>query len=139
MGNSHSTPNSRKILPVRSARHCRSGCTLDSSFHGSAASETYNEKSGADDSFFKYAFKPPNLVDSDTAVAYKAFLKAFPEYKLTNTLDDLRASDFSRLDHTGETYVDFMGGGIHPESLIRGYSAFLNNNILGNTHSVSNR
>jgi len=83
--------------------------------------------------------RSPKPIDNDTAVAYKAFLKAFPEYNLTTTLDDLRRTDFSRLDHTGETYVDYMGGAVYPESLVRRYTAFLNNNILGNTHSVSNR
>lgn len=77
--------------------------------------------------------------ENDSSVAYKAFLKAFPEYKLTETLDALRQSDFSRLDRTGETYVDYMGGSVYPESLIREHTNFLNNNVLGNTHSVSNR
>jgi molybdenum cofactor sulfurtransferase len=142
MGNSQSTPKSHTILPTHSAgisRHFRSCCTVGSSFRSSAASEETYCNDGSDNLSFKYAHKSPNLVDNDTAVAYKAFLKAFPEYQLTSTLDDLRASDFSRLDQTGETYVDYMGGGMHPESLIRRYSLFLNNNILGNTHSVSNR
>jgi molybdenum cofactor sulfurtransferase len=71
--------------------------------------------------------------------AYKAFLGKFPEYKLTSILDDLREEDFSRLDRKGETYVDYMGGSVYPESLVRTYAAFLCNNVLGNTHSVSNR
>ena len=71
--------------------------------------------------------------------AYQVFLKAFPEYQLTWILDTLRRTDFSRLDETGETYVDYMGGSIYPESLLRSHIAFLNANVLGNTHSVSNR
>jgi hypothetical protein len=78
-------------------------------------------------------------IGEDAAVAYDVFLKTFPEYQLTSVLDDLRASDFSRLDTTGETYVDYMGGALYPESLIRRHAAFLTNNVLGNTHSVSNR
>jgi molybdenum cofactor sulfurtransferase len=73
------------------------------------------------------------------AVSYNAFLKTFPEYHLTSSLDDLRENDFSRIHRSGETYVDWMGGALYPESLILKHATFLNNNVLGNTHSVSNR
>jgi hypothetical protein len=75
----------------------------------------------------------------DRARAYASFLKAFPEYQRTWILDTLRRSDFSRLDRTGETYVDYMGGAIYPESLVHVHTDFLKSHILGNTHSVSNR
>ncbi len=58
---------------------------------------------------------------------------------MTWILDTLRRTDYSRLEKTGETYVDYMGGAIYPESLIRVHTEFLNSNVLGNTHSVSNR
>ncbi|KAF8910863.1 PLP-dependent transferase [Mucidula mucida] len=57
---------------------------------------------------------------------------------MTWILDTLRRTDYSRLEKTGETYVDYMGGAIYPESLIRVHTEFLNSNVLGNTHSVSN-
>jgi len=105
-----------------------------------ASEETFgNDKCSLDHSSAKYAAHSHMAIDNDIVVAYSAFLKAFPEYQLTSPLDDLRRSDFSRLDRTGETYVDYMGGALYPESLIRRYTAFLNNNVLGNTHSVSNR
>jgi molybdenum cofactor sulfurtransferase len=77
--------------------------------------------------------------DDDSAVAYEAFIKLFPEYQLTWILDTLRRTDYSRLDCSGETYVDYMGGALYPESLIRVHANFLGDNILGNTHSISNR
>ena len=80
-----------------------------------------------------------DLVQGDSANAYKSFLRQYPEYKLTWLLDSLRKSDFKRLEKSGEVYVDYMGGSLYPESLIRMHSAFLQENILGNTHSVSNR
>jgi len=76
--------------------------------------------------------------DAETR-AYGAFLKSFPEYRNTWILDTLRKTDFARLDRTGETYVDYMGGAQHPESLVRVHISFLNESIMGNTHSVSNR
>jgi len=84
-------------------------------------------------------FSTADLVQGDSATAYKSFLRQHPEYKLTWLLDSLRKSDFKRLEKSGEVYVDYMGGSLYPESLVRIHSAFLQENILGNTHSVSNR
>ena len=80
-----------------------------------------------------------DLVQGDSATAYKSFLRQYPEYKLTWLLDSLRKSDFKRLEKSGEVYVDYMGGSLYPESLVRMHSAFLQENVLGNTHSFSNR
>lgn len=86
----------------------------------------------------KYAYTTQDPLEDDAATAYKAFLKTYPEYHSTWILDSLRRSDFARLDRAGETYVDYMGGSLYPESLIRVHTDFLNHSILGNTHSVSN-
>lgn len=81
----------------------------------------------------------PSISRQDAeARAYSAFLKSFPEYQSTWILDTLRRTDYARLDRTGETYVDYMGGAQHPESLVRVHSAFLTETVMGNTHSVSN-
>jgi hypothetical protein len=81
----------------------------------------------------------PCSSEDGATFAFQVFLKAFPEYQHTWILDTLRRTDFSRLDEAGETYVDYMGGSIYPESLLRAHMSFLNANVLGNTHSVSNR
>ncbi|KAH9846482.1 PLP-dependent transferase [Lenzites betulinus] len=106
------------------------------------------DRSSFSDRDEKRSFDPPPLyaisttpdIIEDAAAdrAYKAFLKEFPQYQLTWMLDVLRRSDFSRLDRSGETYVDYMGASIYPESLIRVCHGFLLRNLLGNTHSVSN-
>ncbi|OCH89433.1 PLP-dependent transferase [Obba rivulosa] len=85
-----------------------------------------------------YAYSTVDLLEDSVSAAYKVFLKEHPEYQLTWILDALRRSDFARLDRSGETYVDYMGGSLYPESLIRVHTGFLNRNVLGNTHSVSN-
>lgn len=69
---------------------------------------------------------------------YQTFLADFPEYRLTWILDALRRSDFQRLDNAGETYVDYMGGALYPESLLHLHTDFLSHAIMGNTHSASN-
>ena len=80
----------------------------------------------------------PDIPEDAALVAYKAFLKEYPQYQLTWILDALRRTDFARLDRNGETYVDYIGGSLYPESLIQVHANFLQRNILGNTHSVSN-
>jgi molybdenum cofactor sulfurtransferase len=87
-----------------------------------------------------YAYTPSQDqgYPDDLIEAYKSFLKVFPEYQLTWLIDTLRRSDFSRVHNSGETYVDYMGGSLYPESLIQCHTAFLNKSVMGNTHSVSN-
>ncbi|KAI9067469.1 PLP-dependent transferase [Trametes sanguinea] len=80
----------------------------------------------------------PDIIEDAAADAYKAFLKEHPQYPLTWIVDALKRCDFARLDRNGETYVDYMGGSLYPESLIRVHNVFLQRSILGNTHSVSN-
>ena len=60
------------------------------------------------------------------------------EYRLTWKLDTLRRIDFGRVERAKETYVDYMGGCLYPESLVQNHAEFLRQNILGNTHSLSN-
>lgn len=96
-----------------------------------------------------FPFPPPSLIHpalsakahlaEQATPAYLAFLKAFPHYQSTWIIDTLRSTDLARLDRAGETYVDYMGGAQHPDSLVRIHSDFLTRNIMGNTHSVSNR
>jgi molybdenum cofactor sulfurtransferase len=70
---------------------------------------------------------------------YAAFVQLYPEYQLTWLIDTMRHMEFKRLDRTNEAYDDYMGGCLYPESLVSQHAAFLSTNILGNTHSVSNR
>lgn len=84
---------------------------------------------------FAYTPYPPIVLDK---LEYENFLRQYPEYALTWILDTLRRTDYERLEHSGETFVDYMGGALYPESLIRVHTDFLSRNILGNTHSVNN-
>ena len=137
MGNSHSSSNSPGT-PSVTQKLKESWCSGESSFTGLAPS-FIDEKDVSDLKLPLYAFEMHRSTEDDNHIAYKAFLKAYPEYRLTWIIDKLRQTDFARLDRTGETYVDYMGGAMYPESLIRAHTMFLNQNVLGNTHSVSNR
>jgi molybdenum cofactor sulfurtransferase len=74
-----------------------------------------------------------------SSLAYASFSRAYPEYKLTRPIDNLRKRGYKRLRQSGEVYVDYMGASLYPESLIRSNSAFLRRTVLGNTHSISAR
>jgi len=62
-------------------------------------------------------------------------LAASPEYASTRALDDLRATELARLDRLGHVYLDYTGGGLYPESLIRRHGEMLLGGVFGNPHS----
>ncbi|EJD36696.1 PLP-dependent transferase [Auricularia subglabra TFB-10046 SS5] len=80
----------------------------------------------------------PEPEATDLARAYATFLQDYPAYKATSALDDLRASDYARLDGA-ETYVDYMGGSLFPEGLLQDHMRLLleSGNLFGNAHSRS--
>ena len=51
--------------------------------------------------------------------------------------DKLRNEEFARLDKTGQVYLDFTGGNLYPDSLLKKHFNQLENNILGNPHSTN--
>lgn len=158
MGNCHSARdpnfNDSELLSPRAVERKRSVAfshiarTAISS-HSQETIVSHSEKGLSVHKKDRYVSLPPplydervataDLVQGDSATAYESFLRQYPEYKLTWLLDSLRKSDFTRLERSGEVYVDYMGGSLYPESLVRMHSAFLQENVLGNTHSVSNR
>lgn len=72
---------------------------------------------------------------------YQDFLAKYPTYESTHKLDDLRASDYVRLDiipaggRTGQVYLDYTGGGLYAESQVKKHQQFLLENVYGNPHS----
>jgi selenocysteine lyase/cysteine desulfurase len=69
--------------------------------------------------------------------AYQAFLKANPVFESTGKLDDLRRTDYGRLDRLGQVFLDYTGGGLYADSQIRQISELLDDGIFGNPHSDS--
>ncbi|MBI4888147.1 MAG: aminotransferase class V-fold PLP-dependent enzyme [Acidobacteria bacterium] len=69
--------------------------------------------------------------------AYDEFLRAHPEYAGTHRLDELRASEYGRLDAQRQVYLDYTGGSLHAESQLRDHTALLGERVLGNPHSAS--
>jgi selenocysteine lyase/cysteine desulfurase len=63
------------------------------------------------------------------------FLAAYPQFRDTELLDDLRGKEFSRLDRQGHVYLDYTGGGLYSDSQVRRHAEFLLGSVLGNPHS----
>ena len=68
---------------------------------------------------------------------FDQFLKSYPSYPSTHALDALRASEYGRLDAQGQVYLDFTGGGLHAASQVQEHVRMLNEEVLGNPHSVN--
>lgn len=68
---------------------------------------------------------------------YEQFLEDFPAYAKTQALDELRRNDFSRLDEQKHIYLDYTGGQLYGERLVKQHQEFLAQNILGNPHSIN--
>jgi len=66
---------------------------------------------------------------------FVAFLKAYPTYPTTHIIDDLRATEYARLDAGGHIYLDYTGGGLYAESQIRRHQKLLAEHVFGNPHS----
>lgn len=69
------------------------------------------------------------------AAAHEDFVRRFPAYASTTAVDELRATDYARLDRLGHTYLDYTGGGVYGESQIRRHHELLSERVLGNPHS----
>ena len=70
-------------------------------------------------------------VDAELA----AFLKAYPSYAGTQLLDQLRSSEYARLDAGEHIYLDYTGGGLYAESQLRRHQELLRGHVFGNPHS----
>lgn len=51
------------------------------------------------------------------------------------SFDELRTTEFSRLDAGGHVYLDYTGGGLYAESQVRTHADLLLHSVLGNPHS----
>lgn len=66
---------------------------------------------------------------------FDAFLQKYPSYKQTQLIDELRKTDYARLDADEHVYLDYTGGGIYAESQIQKHHQLLKENVYGNPHS----
>ena len=69
--------------------------------------------------------------------AEAAFCSAHSDYAGTAVLDELRRTDFTRLDRGGHVYLDYTGGGLFASSQLREHMALLESDVFGNPHSIN--
>jgi molybdenum cofactor sulfurtransferase len=79
--------------------------------------------------------KGTNHPSQEIEAAFADFLQTYPAYESTSLLDELRASDYKRLDELDQIYLDYTGGGLYAESQLRAHMELLRHNVFGNPHS----
>src|SRR3954451_12320390 len=75
--------------------------------------------------------------EAQRAQAEAAFLRAAPSFAATAALDELRATQYGRLDARGEVYLDYTGGSLYAASQLEEHLAQLRGTVYGNPHSVN--
>ena len=70
----------------------------------------------------------PDLTDNigTQREAYENFLHDYPDYPGTAILDELRESDYRRLDDQQHTYLDYTGAGLYGSSQVQQHAELLN-------------
>jgi molybdenum cofactor sulfurtransferase len=71
------------------------------------------------------------------AAAEQAFRHAHPEFAATRDLDELRTTEYARLDRAGEVFLDYTAGGLYADSQVRAHAEFLIGGVFGNPHSTN--
>jgi selenocysteine lyase/cysteine desulfurase len=77
-------------------------------------------------------FDPAGLADAEAA-----FRDADPGFASTAVLDELRATEYRRLDDRGEVYLDYTGGSLYAQSQVDEHLRMLQDAVYGNPHSVN--
>lgn len=75
--------------------------------------------------------------DLGMAAALAEFRRAWPAFDSTSRLDDLRATEYARLDERDQVYLDYTGGGLYAESQLRDHMDLLSRDVFGNPHSTN--
>ncbi|HWO58756.1 MAG TPA: aminotransferase class V-fold PLP-dependent enzyme [Umezawaea sp.] len=65
------------------------------------------------------------------------FLRRYPDYANTRSLDRLRDTEYSYLDEQGHTYLDYTGAGLAARSQYRAHQERLHGGVFGNPHSIN--
>lgn len=69
--------------------------------------------------------------------AYADFIARYPDYTKTAALDQLRATQYRRLDEQGQVYLDYTGGSLYAETQLEHHLAVLRSQVFGNPHSTN--
>lgn len=70
-----------------------------------------------------------------TNSVFSRFIEEFPEYNSTGSIDHLRETEYSRLDHEKHVYLDYTGGALYADSQVLRHQRMLLEGVFGNPHS----
>lgn len=79
----------------------------------------------------------PPIGSQEYSAALQGFMQRFPQYSQSDRLDRLREQEFSRLDQQNHIYLDYTGGSLYSEKLLKQHTAQLESLLLGNPHSFN--
>jgi len=69
--------------------------------------------------------------------AYADFIARYPGYVKTALLDELRATEYRRLDERHQVYLDYTGASLYAESQLQKHFELLRSGVFGNPHSAN--
>lgn len=81
--------------------------------------------------------EPRHNAQEQTQRSYEQFLTRYPAYRKTDLLDELRASEYARLDQQRHVYLDYTGGGLYARSQVERHLELIGGAVLGNPHSAN--
>jgi molybdenum cofactor sulfurtransferase len=84
-----------------------------------------------------HATAPESFDPTGRERAEAAFLASSPSFRQTALVDELRASDYGRLDARGDVYLDYTGGSLYAASQLEEHLGQLRDSVYGNPHSVN--
>ena len=77
----------------------------------------------------------PGGAGNDRAPEPAGFLSAYPGYRSTALLDELRATEYSYLDAGGHVYLDYAGAGLPAQAQLAAHAERIRGGVFGNPHS----
>ena len=79
----------------------------------------------------------PSVSFSAMQMAQETFRQKYPTYEITHHLDELRSTDYARLDREQHVYLDYTGGALYAESQLHQHIKLLSERVFGNPHSTN--
>jgi len=78
-----------------------------------------------------------SAVENKIKESKKNFIEQYPQFLQTTMLDDLRKTEYGRIDRQGHIYLDYTGGGLYSEKQVETHLTLLLENVFGNPHSTN--
>ncbi|HCP14944.1 MAG TPA: aminotransferase [Peptococcaceae bacterium] len=77
----------------------------------------------------------PLLGQRQMETAFETFRRMYPDYDSTRKLDELRATEYARLDRGKHVYLDYTSASLYAQSQLQNHMALLSEEVLGNPGS----